>query len=78
MAIPWNDVTATTISNCFKKAWNIENDANLTPEIHIEDVLILDGVDWNKLLILTSDENTQTFSSFILTDNDLEVCDKNA
>lgn len=32
MAVSWNDVTATTISNCFKKAWNIENDANLSPK----------------------------------------------
>lgn len=41
MAVSWNDVTATTISNCFKKALYIENDANLTPEIHIEDIQIL-------------------------------------
>jgi hypothetical protein len=30
------------------------------------------------LLGLTSDENAQTFSSFILMDNDLKVCDENA
>ncbi|XP_060867267.1 tigger transposable element-derived protein 6-like [Metopolophium dirhodum] len=75
MAVSWNDVTATTISNCFKKAWNIENDANLTPEIHIEDVI---EDDWNKLLAVTSDENAQTFSSFIQMDNDLDICDENA
>ncbi|XP_060871375.1 tigger transposable element-derived protein 6-like [Metopolophium dirhodum] len=75
MAVSWNDVTATTISNSFKKAWNIENDANLTPEIHIEDVI---EDDWNKLLAVTSDENAQTFSSFIQMDNDLDICDENA
>jgi len=75
MAVSWNDVTATMISNCFKKAWNIENDANLTPEIHIEDVI---EDDWNKLLAVTSDENAQTFSSFIQMDNDLDICDENA
>ncbi|XP_060868651.1 uncharacterized protein LOC132943645 [Metopolophium dirhodum] len=56
-------------------AWNIENDANLTPEIHIEDVI---KDDWNKLLAVTSDENAQTFSSFIQMDNDLDICDENA
>jgi len=34
--------------------------------------------DWNKLLAVTSDENAQTFSSFIQMDNDLEICDENA
>jgi len=35
----------------------------------------MDDEDWNKLLavIPTSDENAQTFSSFILTDYNLEV-----
>ncbi|KAF0726894.1 Tigger transposable element-derived protein 6, partial [Aphis craccivora] len=47
----------------------------LTPEIHIEDVI---EDDWNKLLAVTSDENAQTFSSFIQIDNDLKICDENA
>jgi hypothetical protein len=73
----WCDVTATTISNCFIKAWNVENEDTPTPEINKDTA---DDEDWNKLLAVVpiSDENTIFFTSFILLDNNVEVCDENA
>lgn len=68
----------TTISNCFKNAWNIGNEATLTPKIPINKDTN-DG-DWNKLLDVDkiSDEKVILFTSYILLHNDVEICDENA
>jgi|UniRef100_A0A2S2PY78 hypothetical protein len=76
MAVSWIDVT--TISNCLKKAWNIRGGETLSTKIPINKDINDEA--WNKLLALVpiSNENTFLFSSFILLDNDFEICDESA
>lgn len=63
MTVLWCNITATTINNCLKIAWNIGNEASSTPKIPINKIGDEDG---NKLLdvVPNSNENTVFFFKF--------------